>query len=370
MIGYRHWDLDETGTCLVGNYGAEWHGKMAKSDKEPSRDNQSGIYADKNFSSIFFGIYGAVDLSGKILVHSDGIIRGQYANILWLTLAGYDDGDEKESLERDLKRFCYDKDIVFFESGYVERKIEETEQLVGAMWMKEFGKDTLTVPAMDGMFAMITRQIPLDYGIYAKVRFRILRDSLDYRILDKLSDRSSISYAILMKLFLPSSNYFLKLHHSLEYEESLYRMDSLIDKRNVDNDVYVSINDKGVEVLNYIKQHGYYSYNTKEARFSYRNSRVFLPRARVRLLSYKINGKYKMIYNGLVSEEMECLEDVLDSFYNGGYSFLCQGSIEDKEEELDSISGYYEIYSHGDRTGCLHHRKNKEGKYPNEWRMS
>ena len=62
MIGYRHWEFDETGTCLVGSYGAEWHGKMVKSDREPARDNQSGIYAHRYLSSdISSGVCAADD---------------------------------------------------------------------------------------------------------------------------------------------------------------------------------------------------------------------------------------------------------------------------------------------------------------------
>ena len=135
----------------------------------------------------------------------------------------------------------------------------------------------------------------------------------------------------------------------------LFRSSFIID------DTYVFINDKGLEVFDHVKNHCYYSYNTKDARFSYRQK--FGKRG---AYSYKINDKYKMIYDGRVSEEFVCLEDVLESFRDGSFLFLCQIPVAEKVKELDSILGYYSmshLYGNQNRINCMYYYKDEDGEY-------
>lgn len=365
MIGYRNWEFDESGKYLIGTYGAEWHGKMVKADKEPSLDNHSGIYARKFLTQdVACGVYGAVDLSGKILVHADDVIRAQYSNILWLTYSRYDFEEEEEAVagENSLRQFCKDKDITFFEHSYIEEIEKRISVDLSNALLNSFNEDTLTVSAMDGMFSPLSYKRPLDYSLYAKVKFKILRDGLDYQILDKLSNRASIPYNVLLESFNSHKNYFLKLYRRFELEESFYRIQEFVGHIDNGDETYVFINDKGLEVLDHVNNHCYYSYNTKDARFTYQ--RAFGRRG---AFAYKIKDKYKMIYDGRVSDEFCCLEDVIESFKDGSFLCLCQTSVAEKDKELDSILGYYglnHLYGNQNRINCMYYYKDKDGEYP------
>lgn len=366
MIGYRNWEFDESGKYLIGTYGAEWHGKMVKADQEPSRDNQSGIYARKYLSSDFaYGVYGAVDLSGKILVHSDDVIRAQYSTILWLTYNRSELEDDEEEVvagEKHLRQFCKDKDIVFLESKYIKEIEKKISVDLSTALLNNFNENTLTVPAMDGMFSVLSCCRPLDYSLYSKVKFKILRDSLDYQILDKLSNRASIPYNVLLESFNSHKNYFLRLYRRFELEESFYRIQKFMGHFDDGDTVYVFINDKGLEILDHVNNHCYYSYNTKDARFVYQG--MF---GRREAFAYKIGGKYKMIYDGRVSDEFVCLEDVIESFRDSSFLCLCQNFIADQEKELDSILGYYglnRLYGNPNRIHCMYYYKDENGEYP------
>ena len=366
MIGYRNWEFDESGKCLIGTYGAEWHGKMVKADKEPALDNHSGIYARKYLSpDMTYGVYGAVDLSGKILVHSDDIIRAQYSNILWLTYSRYEFEEEEEAVagENSLRQFCKDKDIIFFENSYIKEIEEKISIDLSTSLLNNFNEDTLTVPAMDGMFFPLFYKRPLDYSLYAKVKFKILRDSLDYQILDKLSNRASIPYNVLLESFNSHKNYFLKLYRRFVLEESFYSIQELVGHIDNGDETYVFINNQGLEILDHVNNHCYYSYNTKDARFIYQQKF-----GRRGAYSYKIDDEYKMIYDGKVSESFFCLEDVFDSFRDGSFAFSCQVPIAEKEEEINSILGYYSMsHFYGNnlnRINCMYYYKDKDGDYP------
>jgi hypothetical protein len=360
MIGYRSWDFDKENRCLIGSYGAEWHNKMVKSDKEPARENQSGIYASKNFDDVMSGVCGAVDLSGKILVHEDGIIRAQYSTILWLTcLNENDDVGLNETLvhfrEEDVRQFCEDKDIVFIDSKLVNNKIEEIRNDLGLSLLG----GTLTISAMDEMFATISHQSPLDYSSYAKVKFKMLRDSLDYQILSKLSDKVSIFYDSLLGFFNSHKNYFLMVSRRSELEEAFNRIKDFVDYIETSGETYVLINDKGLEVLDHIDKHCYYSYNTKEARFVHR--RNYHTRG---VFAYKINGKYKIIYKGKVSGEFSSLEDVAENHF---FTFLCDCPL--IEEEVSDIAGYYVVWTYGigyksNRVNYMYLCRDDKGNYP------
>jgi len=100
MIGWRDWTLVETknGWRLRGNYHKIWHSAFAKADETPSEANTHGIYAYNSLSSqrrflYFENIIGKLELGGKIIVHSDGRIRGEYARIK-LFLVSIDDYED------------------------------------------------------------------------------------------------------------------------------------------------------------------------------------------------------------------------------------------------------------------------------------
>jgi hypothetical protein len=370
MIGYRNWDFDKAAGCLVGTYGAEWHGKMVKADQEPSRDNQSGIYARKYLSpDVAYGVYGAVDLSGKILVHSDDVIRAQYSTILWLTYDRSDLDDDEDFYQTQLlhlRQFCKDKDIVFLENKYIKEIEKKISVDLSTALLNNFNEDTLTVPAMDGMFSVLSHRHPLDYGTYAKVKFQILKDSLDYQILDKLSNRASIPYSILLESFNSHKNYFLAIFRRIECEESFYRIQKFVGHFDDGDTVYVFINDKGLEILDHIKHHCYYSYNTKDARFVYRRKHHVRD-----IFAYKTtNGKYKILYNGKVSEELSSFEDVMELCRGDSFSFLCDYPI--VEKEIDDIGGYYGLHSYYggayrvSRVNYTYYYKDEDGEYPSE----
>lgn len=361
MIGYRNWYFDDAVGCLIGAYGAKWYSKMVKSDQEPSRDNQSGIYACKFLTSdVAIGACGAVDLSGKILIHSDDVIRAQYSTILWLTYVRYELEDEKEAVakEKKLMQFCKDKDIAFFDSSYIEEVKKNISAEVTTLLTNRFNENTLTIPAMDSMFSTLSFQRPLSYETYAKVEFKILKDSLDYQILDKLSNRASIPYNVLLKSFNSQKNYFLAGFRRIECEESLYRIQKFVGHFDDGDTVYVFINDKGLEILDHIKHHCYYSYNTKDARFVYRSN--FHVR---NVFAYKTNGKYKILYNGKVSKEFSDFEDLMEVCRYGSFSCLCDDPI--VEKEINEIGGYYELhaYRESSRISYTYYFKDKNGEY-------
>lgn len=62
-----------------------WESETIESNKIPSLVNEEGIYADPiKLEYINKDIVGIIELKGKILIHSDGILRGQWAKIIKL----------------------------------------------------------------------------------------------------------------------------------------------------------------------------------------------------------------------------------------------------------------------------------------------
>lgn len=347
MIGYRNWEFDRQRKCLVGNYGAEWHGKMAKADKELTSRNSSGIYAGQDLTDYASGICGAVDMSGKIFIHSDGIIRSQYSTILWLTYFPYSAEDEKE--EREVKLFCKEKDILFVDSLFLSKKINDIQTKLNREIENNLCQDLkqnfVSIPATDHMFATVISSHSLDYTLYAQVKFQIVKDSLDYKILKILSEmKASIRYHnfvdILAKEFKVSNNYFIHIYHHNLCADAVRRLSDGDFVGSIDNnlDSYINIKERGEDLLKYIDQHYYYSYNTKESRF------VHSPRYRYWIFAYRTeDGQYKIISNGKVSDKISNMEEVLNICRDGFLSCWCQEEM--NEAELDLISGYYEISS-------------------------
>jgi hypothetical protein len=63
------------------------------------------------------------------------------------------------------------------------------------------------------------------------------------------------------------------------------------------------------------------------------------------IFAYKTtNGKYKILYNGKVSEELSSFEDVMELCRGDSFSFLCDYPI--VEKEIDDIGGYYGLHSY------------------------
>lgn len=342
MIGYRKWDFDRHNKCLVGAYGAEWHNRSVKSDREPAIDNSSGIYAEKGFPEYMNSVLGAVDLSGRIMVHSDNVIRGQYANILWLTFCGEDLLDE-EVTQEDIKVFCREKDIPYVEWELIEEKIEDIQERISSELIEllESSSDqrVLSIPAVSEMFPTVSFDPPLDYSLYAKVKFQICHDSLDYRILDKLSNNISITCDRLRSGLVRRNNHFLlNMIYTRECDESLLRLNKFISSVEAGDEIFIFLNGKGREVYEWMKQHSYYSYNTPESRFVCRRNNWS---GRQRIWVYPINGKYKVICDKKISNELSSFDEIIEAIRGRYIRCFCDNEISDLE--IERIEGYYEI---------------------------
>jgi len=92
MVAFRTWDVSESEDGLFlrsTSMGSVWESQMI-ADKIPTAQNSSGLYCVKldplglmtKASYYLDGVCGLVELRGKVLEHTDSVVRAEWARII------------------------------------------------------------------------------------------------------------------------------------------------------------------------------------------------------------------------------------------------------------------------------------------------
>lgn len=89
ILSIRSWSVNRHGDLKSIVQGTKWDSKEFMADKNPGKDDDSGIYAYRLGSNIKqqSTVMGIVELDGKYEYHPDGIIRAEHCKILCLFIS-------------------------------------------------------------------------------------------------------------------------------------------------------------------------------------------------------------------------------------------------------------------------------------------
>jgi len=96
MTAFRTWDVQQTGVGLsLGStaMSTSWKSMMI-ADRIPTKSNNNGLYCVKldplglmtRAASYFGDVCGLLELRGKVLEHTDGVVRAEWARIICIFL--------------------------------------------------------------------------------------------------------------------------------------------------------------------------------------------------------------------------------------------------------------------------------------------